>query len=150
MENNYKDLADSLNYEKEIRPRARRFRANLNKIEAILNTGVKIQSLVDILKENGFDIDIKSFQKELYNARKFFKKQSENKPVTENKVINTVTADKQAILPQDKNNEVTSIEVKPVVPEKRNKKELEKFANQFSGKSKSLLSKKPKDSNNDD
>jgi hypothetical protein len=101
MSNNYKDLADCLNFDKERIPRARRFRAHFTKIEVALETGITIKSLVAYLNENGFSITFKTFEGELYRARKFLKEKSKNKPIAENK-INPIITKQQTILPHGK------------------------------------------------
>jgi len=72
-----KDLADSLNKNKDGIPRARRFRDNLTKIESILSTGVRIRYLVENLNEYDFEITMKAFKEELHNARKQLKQQGD-------------------------------------------------------------------------
>jgi|GEM_PF-2150606 hypothetical protein len=73
-----KNLADSLNKNKDAIPRARRFRDNLTKIESILSTGVRIKYLVDHLNEYDFKITMKTFKEELHNARKQLKQQGDS------------------------------------------------------------------------
>jgi hypothetical protein len=89
--NKYKDLANSLNIDKDGIPRARRIRANLCAIEELLDTGLTTKFLVESLNKNGFEVTLNNFNIELYRARKLLKKQAENNPVTENKEVNTVT-----------------------------------------------------------
>lgn len=71
--NEYKDLADSLNKDKEYIPRARRIFNNLNTIEAILYTGITFNSLATILRNNGFEITFKQLKNDIYQARKKLK-----------------------------------------------------------------------------
>lgn len=68
-----KNLADTLNINKDYIPRARRISMNLSKIEAILKTGFTLNSLVRVLNENGFEITFKSFKNDVYQARKKLK-----------------------------------------------------------------------------
>lgn len=75
----YKNLADALNLDKERIPRARRFFKNLPEIESLLKTGITIKSLVNDLNANGFEIEFKTFEGELYRARKKQKKLSDIK-----------------------------------------------------------------------
>lgn len=74
MNEDFKDLADLLNTNKEYIPRARRVFNNLNKIESILSTGITLKSLVYIINENGFEIKFDSFKNDIYQARKKLKK----------------------------------------------------------------------------
>lgn len=71
----YKNLAELLNKNKEGIPRARRFRDNLTKIESILSTGIRIRYLVECLNKNDFEITMKAFKEELHKARKKLKQQ---------------------------------------------------------------------------
>lgn len=68
--NGYKDLADSLNNDKEYIPRARRIFNNLNAIEAILYTGMTFNSVATILSNNGFEITFQQLKTDIYRARK--------------------------------------------------------------------------------
>lgn len=97
---NFKDLADSLKENEKYIPRARRIFNNLNKIESILSTGITINSLVSILKENGFEIKFESLKNDIYQARKKLKKsQSENVNIV--KTNKNVTSTPQKIEPQN-------------------------------------------------
>lgn len=71
----YKDLADSLNKEKDLIPRARRIFNNLSTIESILNRGITVNSLATVLSNNGFEITFEQLKNGIYQARKK-KKQS--------------------------------------------------------------------------
>lgn len=76
-----KELAELLNENKEYIPRARRIFNNLTKIEIILATGITINSLVSILKENGFEIKFESLKNDIYQARKKLKKSQDGKTI---------------------------------------------------------------------
>lgn len=86
--NEYALLADSLNKNKEGIPRARRIHANLDKIEALLSTGITAKYLVQCLNENGFEVTLNNFNIELYRARKK-KRDSIQK---DNAIVNKATA----------------------------------------------------------
>ncbi len=66
----YKDLADSLNNEKELIPRARRIFNNLSAIESILNRGITVKSLATVLSNNNFEITFEQLKNGIYQARK--------------------------------------------------------------------------------
>ena len=74
----YKDLADSLNREKDLIPRARRIFNNLNAIESILIRGITVNSLAIVLSNNGFEITFEQLKNGIYQARKKRKKQGDS------------------------------------------------------------------------
>ena len=75
----YKDLADSLNKEKELIPRARRIFNNLSAIESILTRGITVSSLAVVLSNNGFEITFEQLKNGIYQARKKKRKQGVQK-----------------------------------------------------------------------
>ncbi len=109
--NEYALLADSLNKNKEGIPRARRIHANLDKIEALLSTGITAKYLVQCLNENGFEVTLNNFNIELYRARKKKRasiqkdatatiNQTVNKPVIESTPKTEVKEDKKEVSQQ--------------------------------------------------
>jgi hypothetical protein len=101
--NEYKNLADSLNKNKDGIPRARRFRDNLTTIELILSTGIRIRYLVECLNNNDFKITTKAFKEELHRARKQLKQQTD----ISHPPANTPTPTKQTKESQKQNAELS-------------------------------------------
>jgi LAS superfamily LD-carboxypeptidase LdcB len=110
--NEYALLADSLNKNKEGIPRARRIHANLDKIEALLSTGITAKYLVQCLNESGFEVTLNNFNIELYRARK--KKRGIKKDSTIIVNNETATINKPVIESTPKTEDIKPKENKPL------------------------------------